>query len=961
MNKNFTQICFLTLAYLFFTSAIYAQHVIRGEVNGAANGDPLIGASVFVNATGEGTVTDYDGSFELRIKGDLPVVVVVSYTGFEEREITITNASEKLNVKLEEVTFTTAEVEVIGQRVSEKQKASPLTVESLDLIAIKETPSDNFYDGLGSLKGVDLTAASLGFKVINMRGFNSTSPVRSLQLIDGVDNQAPGLNFSLGNFLGSSELDVLGVELIQGASSAFYGPNAFNGVISMSTKSPFFQKGLSAMLKTGERSLYHGALRWADAIKNKNGQDFFAYKLNFQYFQANDWVADNYDPVEGDEKIDDPGRYDAVNIYGDEPFPANTSDTAYWNTPGLGTWHRTGYKEVDLVDYGTHNTKAGVALHFRLQPSKDIASPEVILSSNYGNGTTVYQGDNRFSLRNIQFFQHRLELRQKDKFFVRFYATHDDAGDSYDPYFTALRLQELSKSDINWSDDYRRYWKNNISKNNNARLVALGYPKFEFVFFPQTSTLGILLDPATGLPIDTLYDQAAFDYARNWLDEFRDTLAGWHQLSADFANLSNPTAQETQDFFAPGTQRFQQEFDRITSAKSNAVEGGTRFYDKSALYHGQAEYVFHPGFVEHIIVGGSTRLYTPKSDGTIFYDTAGIEITNFEFGLYTGIDKPLWDDRLRLSGAIRVDKNENFDWISTPAASIVFKPKANNYLRISFSSAIRNPTLTDQYLFLKVGRAILAGNLNGASNLATVESFRTFQKSLKISDLEYFSIDPVRPEKVKTFELGYRTTLFNKLYVDAGYYYNIYRDFLGYQIGLDVIFRTNSSIPEKITAYRYAANSQEKITSQGVSVGLNYYFGNYYQFNGNYSWNKLNTQTDDPIVPAFNTPEHKFNIGVSGRDMPVNLGFFKMRKTGFNFNYKWVEGFIFEGSPQFTGSIPGYGLLDIQANVKIDKWDTTFKVGASNILNNVHFETYGGPRIGRLAYVQILYEWNKKN
>ena len=149
---------------------------------------------------------------------------------------------KNLEIKMDESVVTTQLIEVRGQRVSEKQKAAPLTVESMDLLAIKETPADNFYDGLGTLKGVDLTAASLGFKIINTRGFNSTSPVRSLQLIDGVDNQSPGLNFSLGNFLGTSELDILKVDLVVGASSAFYGPNAFNGVISMTTKDPFYQK-----------------------------------------------------------------------------------------------------------------------------------------------------------------------------------------------------------------------------------------------------------------------------------------------------------------------------------------------------------------------------------------------------------------------------------------------------------------------------------------------------------------------------------------------------------------------------------------------------------------------------------------------------------------------------------------------------------------------------------------------
>ena len=59
----------------------------------------------------------------------------------------------------------------------------------MDVLSIKEAASGDFYESLGNLKGVDVTSASMGFKVVNTRGFNSTSPVRSLQLIDGVDNQ----------------------------------------------------------------------------------------------------------------------------------------------------------------------------------------------------------------------------------------------------------------------------------------------------------------------------------------------------------------------------------------------------------------------------------------------------------------------------------------------------------------------------------------------------------------------------------------------------------------------------------------------------------------------------------------------------------------------------------------------------------------------------------------------------
>ncbi|MCB0668753.1 MAG: TonB-dependent receptor, partial [Saprospiraceae bacterium] len=772
----------------------------------------------------------------------------------------------------------------------------------------------------------------LGFKVVNTRGFNSTSPVRSLQIIDGIDNQSPGLNFSLGNFLGSSELDVVKVDLIVGASSAFYGPNAFNGVISMETKNPFLHKGLSASAKVGERNLIESAVRWGDAISNESGKDWFAYKFNLSYLRADDWVANNYDPIDDSQvPASNPGRFDAVNIYGDEYTPATDFSTFDpWTYPGLGNWYRTGYREEDLVDYDTRNLKANAALHFRLNPSQNENSPEIILGSNYANGTTVYQGDNRFSLKNIQFFQHKLELRKKDKYFLRAYATHEDAGDSYDPYFTALALLDSAKSIRTWSQDYERYWRSEIA----PQINEMGYPQLEVIVNPDGS-------------LSFNFDDAAAD---QWLRDHADQLTVWHSEAEMIANGGT----EDNAYYAPGTARFQQKFNEIRTKKR--TDGGTLFFDRSALYHAHGEYTFTPKFTDKIVVGANTRFYRPYSEGTVFYDTAGIKITNNEFGVYTGIEKSLDDNRWRFSGTVRMDKNENFDFLFSPAASIVFKPRANNYLRVSFSSAIRNPTLTDQYLFLNVGRAILAGNLNGVQGLTTVESLVDYLANPAPGVLQTFDIDPVRPEKVKTFELGYRSTLFNSLYLDIGYYYSIYNDFLGYNLGADVVLDPTNGFPRRIQVYRYAANSINEVTTQGFSLGFNYYFASKFTFNGNYSWNKLNKQfDDDPIIPAFNTPEHKFNLGLAGRDLSGLLP----NPLGFNINYKWIDSFVFEGSPQFTGTIPSYSLMDAQINYLIRSINTTVKVGASNILNNKSFQTYGGPRIGRLAYLTLLYEFKK--
>ncbi|MDZ4709802.1 MAG: carboxypeptidase-like regulatory domain-containing protein [Saprospiraceae bacterium] len=929
----------LILYCLSFTLIIQAQ-TIKGKIIDDVTGETLIGANILIKGTDNGTITDFDGAFELKVTS-LPAILTISYLGYKSKDVEVKEARSNLNIKLESEAITLGVVETVGQRVSDKQKASPLTVESLDVLGIKQAASDNFYDGLGALKGVDLTAASLGFKVINTRGFNSTSPVRSLQIIDGIDNQAPGLNFSLGNFLGSSELDVLRVDMVQGASSSFYGPNAFNGVISMETKNPFYQKGLSVYAKAGERNMLETAFRWAATTKNKDGLERFGYKVNFSFLRADDWIADNYEAVTGTPSLaSNPGGYDAINIYGDEYQASNDLTSSLpWLFPGIGVWHRPGYKEIDLVDYGTRNIKANAALHFRTRPIQKDESPELILGGNFGSGTTVYQGDNRFSLRDILFFQGKMEFRKRDKFFIRAYFTQDDAGNSYDPYFTALKLQELGKSNRFWSTDYINVWQRVYE----PKIFESGYPR-----------LKVMVDPNGNFT--TSFDQVA---ATQWINTHQELLKQYHSEASALAQKGNPLFS-TQDAYEVGTARFDEAFNQIRTTYNN--EGGTRFYDNSALYHAHGEYKFNPRFVNTWTVGGNMRLYAPESRGTIFYDTAGTKITNFEFGFYTGMEKKTNNDKFTFSATARLDKNANFGFLFSPAASVVFKPKAGNFLRFSFASAIRNPTLSDQYLFLNVGRAILAGNINGAQGLITVNSFFDYVNTLDTRLLKYFDIDPIRPEKVKTFEVGYRTTLFNKLFADMGYYYSIYNDFLGYNIGITGTFDPISGFPSNIQAYRYAANSTNQVTTQGASIGLSYYFSKYYQLSGNYSWNKLNKDfEDDPIIPAFNTPEHKYNLGFSGRDIPLKIGGMRLNEFGFNINYKWIDAFQFEGSPQFTGFIPSYDLLDAQINWKLRPLNTTIKLGASNLLDNRQFQAYGGPKIGRLAYLSLLYEWKKIN
>jgi len=735
------------------------------------------------------------------------------------------------------------------------------------------------------------------------------------------------LNFALGNFLGASELDLMKVEVVSGASSAFYGPNAFNGVISMYTKSPFKFQGFSASVKGGERMLNEYAVRYAKAFQNKEGEDKFAFKLNFSYLSADDWVADNANSVAGlDTDENNPGGYDAVNRYGDENLSPNINNAldvqSRWMTPGLRRWHRTGYWEQDIVDYDTKNLKASAALHYLF--TEDI---ELIMASNLGTGTTVYQGDNRFSLKDIVFVQNRLELRKKDDFFIRAYATNEDAGNSYDAVLTAFLMQDAASDDWDWYNRYRGYWTSNITD----QVRALDP---NVIWEPQ---LGATLDIGA---IDSVV-------AAN-----PEQMAIWHDEAEDYANQEHGDLGGALAYFEPGTARFDSLLNDITS-KTSFLEGGSRIQDQSSLYHLHGEKIFNSDFAK-FTVGANGRIYTPRSEGALFSDTGGVRIINREFGVYAGMEKRFKDDEWILKASMRVDKNENFNYLPSPAISLIWQPNKEHTIRTTLTSAIRNPTLLNQYMYYNVGRAKLVGNIEGYDSLVTIESLRDYYYTQNPDTLNYFNLDPIAPEEVKSIEVGYRGVLFENLYVDMNYYFNSYTNFIGFTTGADIKILQNGPYIQDV--FRIATNSRETITTQGATIGLNYYMGDHYAINGNYSWNVLNKESDDPIIPAYNTPEHKFNIGFRGRDLSIK----KFNGLGFNVNYKWIEGFIFEGSPQFTGSVPTYGLLDAQINKKIEKANLTVKIGASNLLNNQVLQVYGGPFVGRMIYTSISFDWKDK-
>ena len=842
------------------------------------------------------------------------------------------------------------EVVVSASRTPEKVLQSPVTIERMGLKEIKKTASPSYYDGLENLKEVQMNTSSLTFKSINTRGFATVANVRFMQLVDGMDNSSPLLNFVLGNMIGISEIDVQSVELLPGASSALYGANAFNGILFMNSKNPFTSEGVNGYVKYGQTNQQAaGANSFSDygvrvAHKFNN---YFAAKANYTFMKGTDWYATNYNGINaanGDEIIGidrtNP-NYNGINVYGDEVstnlrgvgqglaaaglIPASTV-----NLLPNSNVSRTGYKEVELTDNVASNTKLDFSFHLRPFGNENL---EVIWQSKFGFGNAVYQGANRYYLNNFFMQQHKLELKGKN-FFVRGYTTTEDGGDSYDMLFTGINVNRK------WKDD--RTW----------------------------------------------FGQYAGTYIQSTLAGATPAIA--HQNARNTADTGR---------LIPGTDAFRTAFSQVTSEAS--VLSGSKLVDNSRIYHSDVNYNFKDQvkFAE-IQVGGSYRLYELNSQGRIYTDANG-PINYNEYGAYTQLQKKLMDDRLKLSGSIRYDKSQNFQGNYSPRISAVYSAGENKQhnFRASFQTGFRNPSTQDQYIGFNVGSAILLGSapdnlirysetlpvsttvgqlfaggtsvvmtgLNAYNNSYTAASVAALSATGNPAELKKTNLDYVKPEEVKAIELGYRSVV-NDISVDINGYYNVYNNFIGNINVVAPYYGTAVDSPSatggptnlgtqsihalqngNFRAYQLYTNTKIEIKSLGFGLGLSKKVYKDFEFGVNYNYAefKFDKSQDESFEAGFNTPKHRVKASIGNEKLFKNFG--------FNVSGRWNTQYTWE-STMVDGVIPEATVIDAQITYNVPSMKSAFKIGAANIGGKEYFQVLGAGLIGQ----QIFASWTIK-
>lgn len=920
--KTSTRTFFVLLFSFLISNRIFAQAItVSGKISNGDSKEAVPAASVLVKGGTTGTFTDNHGNFKFTINHAFPFTLVISSIGYETKEFVVESASSTIEIELKPTSIIGTEVVVSATRSQIRSLESPVTIERMGSSAIREVPGPSFYDAIGNLKGVDVVTSSILFSTMGTRGFNGSGNLRMNQLVDGMDNQAPGLNFSVGNIAGLNELDVDNVELLPGASSALYGSGGMTGTILMTSKDPYKYNGFSVQFKQGVNHISDPSMSAAPYydIMARYAQSFnkFAFRISADYIEGKDWTATNYSnysplqgsPIAGDRSLP---NYNGVNTYGDEnEFFTITQgldtaaaqylrmqtpqDTAIANqlnqiaglSPKNAGVTRTGYAENTLTNYKAYNFKGSAGLYYKITDNTTAS-----LTGNFGETNTVYTGTDRYNLQNVTIGQYKAEVTGKN-FYVRAYTTQENAGNSFDMVVTGDYMNEAY-----------------------APTATVWAPAYVTAYAQSFA-----LSSAMMIPPSEAYNIAS-KFARMTADQNR---------------------------YQPGTTAFNTALNTI---KNTSIPYGGKFNDQTDLYVGEGMYNFSDMIKwAEITIGASTKENVLNSHGTIFADTAGSIKIN-ESGAFAQIQKGFLNDLLKITVAGRYDKSTNFTGRFTPRVTAVYQVAKDNFIRASFQTAYRFPSNQNQYIDLQTGSARLIGGLKQFVDAYGLGDGNTFDTAtLGNAERNGMYPDPktayvykeFKPETVSSWELGYKGIIAERLFVDIYGFYAQYKNF----IGLTILIKDPNLLGVHPTnTFGIYTNSSNNVNTVGAGLGLQYSLSKGFFIGGNYAYDKI-SNNDVSVLTQFNTPASKCNISFWN---------YTIKKVfGFNLTWRWQEGYEYESS-FVSGYTAAFSTLDAQVSMKLPKMNNSMiKIGASNLLNKYYTNAVGNPQIGGLYYISLGY------
>lgn len=924
--RNFllVQVILITfLSQIFGQDGVQIKNVvIVGKVINEITKEPLTGVSIILQNSSKGFVSGDSGRFKIVIPDkSYPIVLELTSLGFEKKVIRI-KESELMPIISMVPQFTILqEVVYAASRTSESILKSPVSIEKFSQKQLKEAAGADLLESLRFMKGIELVNNGLTYKQVNARGFSGTMNSRFLTLADGVDIQSPVLGWSFGNQFGITDLDLESAELIPGAASALYGPIAFNGLLSFHSKDPFKYQGLNVQLKSGVNHIN-------DPEAKAHGYNDYAIRFAKSYrdkfaFKLNASYNNGLDWFANN--YTDFNAQTPISQRGPKN-PARDAIHIYGDEvrkvlPGIGLVSRTGYEDKFLSDYNVYNAKLNASVHYRLNRNLTL-----IASQFFGQSNSNYNGSSRYSTKNISEYISKLEFKGEN-FFIRTYRVWENLGEFYN---TRELAQVLNRS---WVKDF------------SGNLVT-----------------------------SSMADQMWFmRYEAAYKGLVNGVVSDDHMIARSFAD---------QNRLNPGTPEFET---RKSDIIKTLVPAGARLFSNSSYYHSEGQYQMHNKLnTFNLIIGGNFRYFDIYSKETLLGERDNQRIQLTEYGLFAQATNKFIDDKLRITGSLRFDKNQNFKGNLTPRISMVYQTAKQGFLRASLQTGFRNPRVIDQYVMLRSGATILLGGApiasrgmnvyensftsSSASNFtnafnASIALGKTVQESINASIglLKKANVPFISPEKQTAFEIGYKSEVNHKMTIDINIYYSMYKNFIVNTVVESVpstILQSDGKINPiaaneladgKGQLYQLYTNSEVKVSAAGISGGFTYNMFNKFELRGNATYNQLNTkELDVNNYAAYNTPPWSTNLSFGNSDI--------FNGIGFNMNWHWQDSFLWYGT--FLGNRPGsvkaFSLLDMQVNKKFSKKDIQVKMGGSNILNHKVAQIFGGPETGAIYYISIL-------
>jgi outer membrane receptor protein involved in Fe transport len=397
------------------------------------------------------------------------------------------------------------------------------------------------------------------------------------------------------------------------------------------------------------------------------------------------------------------------------------------------------------------------------------------------------------------------------------------------------------------------------------------------------------------------------------------------------------------------------------------------------------------------LVGADFRVYEVIPDGNNFVDFSrpveernqpladgsfGDHVYYKKYGVFAQATKLFLQDKLKLTGSLRFDHNLEFSPKINPRVAAVYTVSQNHNFRVSYQNGFRFPALFEALSFVNNGNVRRVGGLSYINeglgyldNSFSLESVNKFNAAVNASVtngaaledaalanrdlLVKTELSPTRPERINSFEVGYKSSLFdNSLIVDVDVYTNAYDGFLG-QVEVSVPTTGNVGTDEAVidmlaanrarqTRYRVFTNAKNTYNNYGVALGLTYNFFKSFTVAGNVNYNDITENRQaDIFVNAFNTPAWFSNISFGNRAVTKRLG--------FNVVWRWQDEFLWQ-SPLANGIIPSYNTFDAQVTYRVPALYATIKGGGANIFNQRYIQYAAGPNIGALYYIALTLD-----